>query len=790
MKDRLLGGLAAAAARGGGLALTLIVLAATMATGILAPLEDGLAAARFGLLGQAGSGRVTVVEIDAPSLRAAGRWPWGRERFAQAIDNLHAAGAEVIGFDVDFSAHSSPEGDARLRAAIERRPGTVVLPTFVDASGRGGAPVAETIPLGALSDQAVLASVNVPVDRDGRVRRYFHGVDVGAGEVRTSLAAVLAGTNHGRAGDFLLDYGFKADAVDRLSFQAVHDNRFDPAKVKGRAVLIGATALELGDEFATPAGTLSGVFVHALAVEALAGGRALQQPRPIISFLLAAALILLLRPNRRGAPAAGLLRRHLAAAALIVGAPLALQATTPISLAVAPLAAAQALCLIWAAQAELSHRARAIVKAREEGLLHLAMHQSETELPNRRALLVDIAGRLEGASPCSLAVITVGIDRDATLRGAAGYAWFNQLVREVAARVSAACGGTPTAHLSTSVVGLVLSGDEATVAAGIAALKGLNPSYVVGDHPADAFLRLGVAYAEAGGDTAETLLERATIALDQARSARRPVVVFDAAGYADPLLNLALMSEMRRGLEDGQLTLHYQPKVEARSGRLTGAEALVRWRHPLHGPISPDVFIGAAEETGSIREFTEWSLRRVMADSARLRAAGHAVRISVNVSGRLLADSAFCDFVLALTNGRTNELCLEVTETAVIEDPAAATAAIALYRAAGLKVSIDDYGVGLSSLSYLKMLEADELKVDKSLVAEVADSERDRLILKSTIDLAHGLGMEVVAEGVETPEVRRRLVELGCDTVQGYLIARPMPIDDMLSFAAGPALVA
>jgi diguanylate cyclase len=302
MKDRLLGGLAAAAARGGGLALTLIVLAATMATGILAPLEDGLAAARFGLLGQAGSGRVTVVEIDAPSLRAAGRWPWGRERFAQAIDNLHAAGAEVIGFDVDFSAHSSPEGDARLRAAIERRPGTVVLPTFVDASGRGGAPVAETIPLGALSDQAVLASVNVPVDRDGRVRRYFHGVDVGAGEVRTSLAAVLAGTNHGRAGDFLLDYGFKADAVDRLSFQAVHDNRFDPAKVKGRAVLIGATALELGDEFATPAGTLSGVFVHALAVEALAGGRALQQPRPIISFLLAAALILLLRPNRRGAP--------------------------------------------------------------------------------------------------------------------------------------------------------------------------------------------------------------------------------------------------------------------------------------------------------------------------------------------------------------------------------------------------------------------------------------------------------------------------------------------------------
>ncbi|WP_340646142.1 EAL domain-containing protein, partial [Phenylobacterium sp.] len=213
-----------------------------------------------------------------------------------------------------------------------------------------------------------------------------------------------------------------------------------------------------------------------------------------------------------------------------------------------------------------------------------------------------------------------------------------------------------------------------------------------------------------------------------------------------------------------------------------GVEALIRWKHPLRGAIPPDSFIGIAEETGNIRELTEWTLERALEDRMALSAAGHDVIISVNISGRLLADRSFCDHVQTMVAGRDHGLCLEITETAVIENPTAATASIAMFRAAGLKVSIDDYGVGLSSLAYLKMLDADELKIDKSLVVAVADSQRDRLILKSTIDLAHSLGMSVVAEGVETSEVQAALALLGCDAIQGYLISRPVPLDDLTAF--------
>lgn len=252
------------------------------------------------------------------------------------------------------------------------------------------------------------------------------------------------------------------------------------------------------------------------------------------------------------------------------------------------------------------------------------------------------------------------------------------------------------------------------------------------------------------------------------------------------------MSELRQGLKAGQLALHYQPK-RAANGQIDGVEALMRWNHPTRGPIRPDIFILAAEETGAIRELTEWTVAQALADSAALRHAGHAQRISINVSGRVLTDLAFREFVLAATHGRTHELCLEVTETAVIENPQAAVEAVAAFRRAGLAISIDDYGVGLSSLSYLKILDADELKLDRSIATAVA-AERDRLILRSTIELAHGLGMAVVAEGVEDAAVEAVLLNLGCDLIQGYLVSRPLPLSDLGRFleaaAAPPALAA
>ncbi len=367
----------------------------------------------------------------------------------------------------------------------------------------------------------------------------------------------------------------------------------------------------------------------------------------------------------------------------------------------------------------------------------------------------------------------------------------NAVVRAVAARLLRTCHASRLGYLSTGVLGLVVRrGDVAALEAELTRLGALDSAYQVDSARVDAFLRLGVAYDWNPAETDERLLEQATIALDEARLQNHRRLMFQPAAFQDPSLNLSLMSDLRQGLEQGQIALHYQPK-RAADGSITGVEALMRWTHPTRGAIRPDIFILAAEETGSIRELTEWTLTQALADSAALRRAGHEVVVSVNVSGRVLGDLTFRDFVLHAVGGRAHELCLEVTETAVIESPQAAIQAVRAFRQAGLGISIDDYGVGLSSLSYLKTLEADELKLDRSIATAVG-AERDRLILRSTIELAHSLNMKVVAEGVEDVEVEAALFDLGCDLIQGYLVARAMPLSDLQAFLEtarqGPAL--
>jgi EAL domain-containing protein (putative c-di-GMP-specific phosphodiesterase class I)/GGDEF domain-containing protein len=487
-----------------------------------------------------------------------------------------------------------------------------------------------------------------------------------------------------------------------------------------------------------------------------------------------------------------LARRHLVIVVLILGLPVAIQAVAPVFLPVAPLLLTQVLCLVVAIHLELKRRGEDVVRAREAGLLHQAMHESETELPNRRALLEEI-GRIRQGEPGAIAVVAIGLDRYAQMRAAIGYGMANDVVRAVAARLLRTCHASRLGYLSTGVLGLVVRrGDIPALEAELARLEALDPAYQVDGALVDAFLRLGVAYDWNPAETDERLLEQAAIALDEARRRDQRRLMFQPAAFQDPTLNLSLMSELRQGLKAGQLALHYQPK-RAANGQIDGVEALMRWNHPTRGPIRPDIFILAAEETGAIRELTEWTVAQALADSAALRHAGHAQRISINVSGRVLTDLAFREFVLAATHGRTHELCLEVTETAVIENPQAAVEVVAAFRRAGLAISIDDYGVGLSSLSYLKILDADELKLDRSIATAVA-AERDRLILRSTIDLAHGLGMKVVAEGVEDAAVEAVLLNLGCDLIQGYLVSRPLPLSDLGRFleaaAAPPALAA
>jgi EAL domain-containing protein (putative c-di-GMP-specific phosphodiesterase class I) len=258
--------------------------------------------------------------------------------------------------------------------------------------------------------------------------------------------------------------------------------------------------------------------------------------------------------------------------------------------------------------------------------------------------------------------------------------------------------------------------------------------------------------------------------------------VFDSGAYGDPASNLSLMSEMLLAIDAGELAVAYQPKLDFRSRAVTGVEALVRWPNHHRGPLGPDVFVPMAEETGHIEALTEWVLVRAVADQAALKSAGHDISMSVNLSGRLLHEQDFADKVLAIIGGAADRFCLEVTETAAMENPELAMRSLGRYRAAGVRVAIDDYGSGLSSLAYLKNLPATELKIDKAFVIDIADFQRDSMLVRSTIDLGHSLGMQVTAEGVETDTALSLLALMGCDAAQGYFIGRPMPLGELFEF--------
>jgi EAL domain-containing protein (putative c-di-GMP-specific phosphodiesterase class I)/GGDEF domain-containing protein len=422
------------------------------------------------------------------------------------------------------------------------------------------------------------------------------------------------------------------------------------------------------------------------------------------------------------------------------------------------------------------------LRDREARLTHMALHDQETGLPNRLAL------EREAGAQADAWVILFGVDRFEVVRNAIGYDSMARLLASLGERLSALAEGAPMARVGAGALGLVIAAaDEAeALAAASRLVEAAQVPIKVNGAPVDIALTAGVAGRGATGSDLGSPVDRAAIAVDQARAARRLVAVFDGSAYGDPADNLSLISELMTALRDGHVTLAYQPKYDFRAERITGIEALMRWTHPRRGFVSPDLFIGMAEETGHIRPLTEWAIRRAIADQKALAAAGHALTVSVNISGRLLSDESFADFALAEVTASRADLCFEITETAVMDNPEMALRIVDRFAGAGIAVSLDDYGAGLSSLTYLKQIRADELKIDKSFVLGLGQSTRDALLVKSTIDLAHSLGLKVTAEGVESPTALALLRGMGCDLAQGYLIGRPVPLAEMMARLDGP----
>ncbi|MGO1460876.1 MAG: EAL domain-containing protein [Marinobacter sp.] len=298
--------------------------------------------------------------------------------------------------------------------------------------------------------------------------------------------------------------------------------------------------------------------------------------------------------------------------------------------------------------------------------------------------------------------------------------------------------------------------------------------------------QLGVAISPIHGNDATSLIRRASIAEGSVRAHERGIAYYNPSRDSYSAGRLTIASELQKALSDGELALYLQPKLDLKIGQVTGLEALIRWPGRDH-PVAADKIIALAEQTGLIKPLTRWVMKQSLQLRNGLVENGHQLDLSVNISPNNLREPDFPIFVQRLMGAHPQHkgaIIFEVTETSMMQDPANALKALNSLANAGIPVSIDDFGSGYSSLSYIKQLPASEIKIDRSLITDLATREEDRVIVQTTIDMCHSLGYSVVAEGVENEAVANLLKGMGCDMIQGYLLSQPLPLEGMLDWLA------
>ena len=443
-------------------------------------------------------------------------------------------------------------------------------------------------------------------------------------------------------------------------------------------------------------------------------------------------------------------------------------------------------------------RMRVSIAENQAQVLRLAYWDSLTGLPNRArfreacaaAIRAAASEQLANGAPAAVAVIMLDLNRFKHVNDVLGYSVGDQVLAGIAERLSSALtrDGDLVARLSGDEFALLLRRADLDQAQAVALRieKALEQPLVMGEHKVDMGAGVGIACWPQHANDHDTLLVRAEMAMYAAKRRNNGPVAYDPAIDATSAQTLTLISELRQAVDRNELRLYLQPKLALDDRRVVGAEALVRWQHPQRGLVPPAQFIPFAEQTGFIRTLTMWVFEEAARHWLALADEGLQLRLSVNLSTRDLMDLDLPQKFAALLARHgvpAAAFCLEITESAIMDDPQRALATLDALSAMGFKLSIDDFGTGYSSLAYLKRLPVDELKIDQSFVRNMQSDRDDEMIVRSTIDLAHNLGIMVVAEGVETAEAWNLLRELKCDQAQGYHMGRPMPVTEFSAWS-------
>ena len=720
--------------------------------GLGEPIEDILRTTRNSLHWHKASGDIVLVKIDDASLRQAGRWPWPRGYHARLTDSLTRAGAKRIFFDIAFFGRTDPQNDRLLEEAF-RRSKRVIIASRTRSGPLSGLEK-EVTPLPLFRGHAKMATISWRYNYQNAVWRLPFGTQW-QGQFIPSFSAMLSGTRTPEKDEtFIADYSLDPKTIPAFSAANILQGAFDPRSIRGKDVVIGATSETAQDLFFVPGiGKLGGVYVHIIGAETLKSGRPVDLgwwPSLLLG-LLAAAFAL---QRKTGAQQATVLA--IVSGALLVG-------TAGLEARLIYLDIMPGLFVLTIVGSTLLAR-----RFRQRGLVN-----SISGLPNLSALRSNRQGRDQ-------ALIVARVLNYAEAVAALPANAERQLIEQIVSRLSL---GAKDRVLYQGDGGIFAWFEEQRKPFDnhIDALHALFRSAAkVGGISVDLSISFGV---EIGSSRSlANRLGSAIVAAEQAAHDGLKWKYHEPDSLEAASWKLSMLSQLDSAIDKGEVWIAYQPKLELETGRIIGAEALARWTHPEKGPIAASEFVAAAEQHDRIGKLTDFVLHSAVSAAAAINKGGLDFNVSVNLSARLLTDKQFVIRVAALLARlglEARHLTLELTETSELANSGESLEMLGRLRDLGIKISIDDYGTGLSTLDYLKKIPANEIKIDQSFVKAMCENRSDRLMVQSTIGLAHSLGRTVVAEGVEQRDTLDALREMGCDIAQGFIIGRPMSMESL-----------
>jgi EAL domain-containing protein (putative c-di-GMP-specific phosphodiesterase class I)/CHASE2 domain-containing sensor protein len=719
------------------------------------PLDQLMRTARDKIRSKDASGQIVLVAIDSKSLYEGGRWPWPRSDQAKILDELQRLGAKRVFFDLNFADPTTEAEDAAFEAALKRSK----VPTYLQARFVVDPTTnerTEVVPLQRFAQNSSTVSNTVKKDVFGAAWAVPASIAIN-GKSIPAIGSTLANRSFKNDQKIPVDFSIDPRSVPLISAIDVLKERAGFADVRGKDVVISPTTSDIEEHRTLPGyGARPRVYTQILAAETLLRGNPIEigwLPFWILSFVVVALYGIIRRTTTRRS-------LFMCSMGLIFVVPIFLEGQQ-FFLQIVP---ALLLLLLFAGDRVWARFKSALHK---QGITNVVSGLKNLNAFRELDVLRDTV------------LVVANVRNFASIRSALPSEQERELVDEITKRLTVGSEQIELYQGDDGVFAWLMDTHKAgNVGDHVEAIHSFFRSpLIVGGRAIQLHVTFGVDQ-----DDTRLLPNRmgtALVASQQAEKTGRRWLMSDAETSKEVEWKLDLIGRLDTAINNGELWVAYQPKLDLATRRICGAEALVRWTHPERGQLAPDEFVTLAEEQNCIGNLTAFVLSNAIQLAARINSHGIRFGVAVNLSPRV-TDGVSIDMLAKGLLDRyglePSLLTLEVTETAAMLSGDEFLALLHRLRALGIRISVDDYGSGLSTLGYIRTIPATELKIDKSFIKDIELSEEDQVMVRSTVDMAHSLGRIVVAEGVESAATLETLTQLGCDKAQGYYISRPVPV--------------